>query len=142
MRSKYFTAKLFHARSAFHKSVRIYFIEKTEDSIRIFRFFWRRGWDSNSRRLAPHNISNVAPSTTRPPLQIDNKTIITQTSEYVKFFYLMVCLLESCKTKWLKNWNIFIMPPFGVFVGYRKYENRKMSDNVKVNLHYRSFYIC
>ena len=54
----------FHLRSRFHTPHVDLFrrktdlVEKTADSIRIYRFFWRRGWDSNPRAVARKLISS------------------------------------------------------------------------------------
>ena len=37
---------------------------------RMIKTFWRRGWDSNPRKLALRQFSRLVPSTARPPLQV------------------------------------------------------------------------
>ena len=48
LRSKYFTENLFHIALPYFTCQKAYFVEKTVDSIRIYRFFWSWWRESNS----------------------------------------------------------------------------------------------
>ena len=56
-----------------HTRFPVVLLQPTRTSLRMtthfFVLLWRKGRDSNSRRVAPHCFSRAAPSATRPPFR-------------------------------------------------------------------------